>query len=128
VTTAYATNNQHMVDVSVAAVKDNGVPRMQVQCRTQGNSRRRTRAVVRFGVDRQSQSHSGPCRNRRTDGVLDVNGAAGFSDVNLFLTQMVSASDVRRLILADPESKNRRPALLAPANRDDRGSLTTSTP
>jgi hypothetical protein len=32
VTTVYVTNNQRMVDVSIAAVKDNSVPRTQVQC------------------------------------------------------------------------------------------------
>src|SRR4029078_12523101 len=30
-TTVYATNNQHVVDLAIAAVKDNGVPRAQVQ-------------------------------------------------------------------------------------------------
>jgi hypothetical protein len=30
-TTVYATNNQHLVDLAIAAVKDNRVPRAQVQ-------------------------------------------------------------------------------------------------
>ena len=106
VTTVYATNNQHMVDFSVAAVKENNVPRTQVQC------------PGRKGVHGGEQGPwygLGSIANRiRVPGFATMGAMTGcwtttarldYLDVNLFLTQMAIVSQLCcNLMLADLES------------------------
>ena len=105
-TTVYTTNNAHMVDLAVAAVKDSHVPRTQVQC------------PGRKGVHGGEQGPwygLGSIANRNHfPGFAAIGALTGYwtstarlerLDVNLFLTQMASMSRAcGHLMLADPES------------------------
>jgi hypothetical protein len=105
-TTVYATNSQHLVDLAVAAVKDNGVPRTQVQC------------PGRKGIHGGEQGPwygLGSIANRnRIPGVAAIGALTGYwtstarldsLDVKLFLTQMASMSQLcGTLMLAELES------------------------
>jgi hypothetical protein len=105
-TSVYITNNQHMVDLAVAAVKDSNVPRTQVQC------------PGRKGVHGGEQGPwygLGSIANRnRIPGAACIGALTGYwtsaarldwLDVNLFLTQMASMSQFcGDLMLADLES------------------------
>jgi hypothetical protein len=105
-TSIYVTNNKHMVDLAIAAVKDGNVPRTQVQC------------PGRKGVHGGEQGPwygLGSIANRnRIPGAAYIGALTGYwtsaarldwLDVNLFLTQMASASQFcGNLMLADLES------------------------
>jgi hypothetical protein len=105
-TSVYITNNQHMVDLAVAAVKDSNVPRTQVQC------------PGRKGVHGGEQGPwygLGSIANRnRIPGAACIGALTGYwtsaarldwLDVNLFLTQIASMSQFcGDLMLADLES------------------------
>ncbi len=105
-TSVYITNNNHMVDLAIAAVKDNNVPRTQVQC------------PGRKGVHGGEQGPwygLGSIANRNhIPGAAYIGALTGYwtsvarldwLDVNLFLTQMASASQLcGELMLADLES------------------------
>jgi len=108
VTTVYVTNNQHMVDVSIAAVKDNNVPRTQVQCPGRKGL---------HGGEQGPWYGLGSIANRnRIPGTAVIGALTGYwtstarlesLDVNLFLTQMASACQMcGSLMLADLESIN----------------------
>lgn len=120
-TSVYITNNQHMVDLAIAAVKDSNVPRTQVQC------------PGRKGIHGGEQGPwygLGSIANRnRIPGAACIGALTGYwtsaarldwLDVNLFLTQMASMSQFcGDLMLADLESIKWVPG--APA----RGGLTS---
>ena len=105
-TTIYTTNNAHMVDLAVAAVKDNNLPRTQVQ------------APGRKGIHGGEQGPwygLGSIANRnRIPGFAVIGALTGYwtstarldkLDVNLFLTEMASASQMcGNLMLAELES------------------------
>ena len=105
-TTVYATNSQHLVDLAIAAVKDNRVPRAQVQ------------SPGRQGLHGGEQGPwygLGQIANRnRIPGVAAIGPLTGYwtttarldsLDVNLFLTQMASMSQLcGSLMLAEVES------------------------
>jgi hypothetical protein len=106
VTTVYVTNNQRMVDVSIAAVKDNSVPRTQVQCPGRKGL---------HGGEQGPWYGLGSIANRnRIPGTAVIGALTGYwtstarldsLDVNLFLTQMASASQMcGSLMLAELES------------------------
>ena len=105
-TTVYATNNQHLVDLAIAAVKDNGVPRAQVQSPGRKGL---------HGGDQGPWYGLGSIANRnRIPGVAAIGPLTGYwtttarldsLDVNLFLTQMASMSQLcGSLMLAEVES------------------------
>ena len=105
-TTVYTTNNQHMVDLAVASLKESNVPRTQVQ------------APGRKGIHGGEQGPwygLGSIANRnRIPGAAWIGALTGYwttvarldsLDVNLFLTQMASTSQFcGNLMLADLES------------------------
>ncbi len=105
-TSVYVTNNKHMVDLAIAAVKDSNVPRTQVQC------------PGRKGIHGGEQGPwygLGSIANRNhIPGAAYIGALTGYwtsvarlewLDVNLFLTQMASASQLcADLMLADLES------------------------
>lgn len=105
-TTVYTTNNAHMVDLAVAAVKDNSVPRTQVQ------------APGRKGLHGGEQGPwygLGSIANRNhIPGFAVIGALTGYwtstarldrLDVNLFLTEMAAASQMcSSLMLAELES------------------------
>jgi hypothetical protein len=105
-TSIYATKSQRMVDLAIAAVKDNNVPRTQVQC------------PGRKGIHGGEQGPwygLGSIANRnRIPGAACIGALTGYwtsaarldwLDVNLFLTQMASVSQLcGSLMLADLES------------------------
>ena len=105
-TSVYVTNNKHMVDLAVAAVKDSNVPRTQVQC------------PGRKGIHGGEQGPwygLGSIANRNhIPGAAYIGALTGYwtsvarldwLDVNLFLTQMGSTSQLcGELMLADLES------------------------
>jgi hypothetical protein len=105
-TTVYATNNEHMVNLAVAAVKDNHVPRTQVQC------------PGRKGVHGGEQGPwygLGSIANRNhIPGLAELGALTGYwtstarlqyLDADLFLTQMASVSQLcGNLMLADLKS------------------------
>jgi hypothetical protein len=105
-TTVYTSNNQHVVDLAIAAVKDNSVPRAQVQC------------PGRTGLHGGQQGPwygLGSIANRnRIPGVAALGPLTGYwtttarldsLDVGLFLTQMASMSQLcGSLMVAEVES------------------------
>ena len=110
-TTVYTTNSQRMVDLAVAAVKDNGVPRTQVQCPGRKGL---------HGAEQGPWYGLGAIANRNHFAGAAVIGAlTGYwmstarldsLDVDLFLTQMASASQMcGSLMLADLESVKTEP-------------------
>jgi hypothetical protein len=112
VTTVYVTNNQHMVDLSIAAVKDNSVPRTQVQCPGRKGL---------HGGEQGPWYGLGSIANRNhIPGTAVIGALTGYwtstarldsLDVNLFLTQMASASQMcGGLMLADVEYIKSAPA------------------
>jgi hypothetical protein len=105
-TTVYTTNNGHMVDLAIAAVKDNHVPRTQVQ--TPGRK-------GLHGGEQGPWYGLGSIANRnRIPGVAAIGALTGYwtstarlqhLDANLFLAQMASMCQVcGNLMLADLES------------------------
>ena len=105
-TTVYTTNNMHMVDLAIAAVKDNSVPRTQVQCPGRKGL---------HGGEQGPWYGLGSIANRnRIPGVAAIGPLTGYwtttarldtLDVNLFLTQMASMSQLcGSLMLAELES------------------------
>jgi hypothetical protein len=105
-TTVYTTNNTHMVDLAIAAVKDNRVPRAQVQCPGRKGM---------HGGDQGPWYGLGSIANRNQfPGVAALGPLTGYwtttarldsLDVNLFLTQMASMSQLcGSLMLAELES------------------------
>jgi hypothetical protein len=105
-TTVYTTNSQRMVDLTIAAVKDNQVPRTQVQCPGRKGL---------HGGEQGPWYGLGAIANRNHFAGAAVIGAlTGYwmstarldsLDVDLFLTQMASASHMcSSLMLADLES------------------------
>jgi hypothetical protein len=105
-TTVYTTNNPHMVDLAIAAVKDSHVPRTQVQCPGRKG---------RHGGEQGPWYGLGSIANRnRIPGVAAIGALTGYwtttarldsLDVNLFLTQMASMSQLcGSLMLAELES------------------------
>ena len=105
-TTVYTTNNQHVVDMAIAAVKDNGLPRTQVQCPGRKGM---------HGGDQGPWYGLGSIANRNhIPGVAGIGALTGYwtttarldsLDVNLFLTQMASMSQLcASLMLAELES------------------------
>jgi hypothetical protein len=105
-TTVYTTNNTHMVDLAIAAVKDNGVPRTQVQCPGHKGL---------HGGEQGPWYGLGSIANRnRIPGAAAIGPLTGYwtstarldaLDVDLFLTQMASMSQLcGSLMLADLES------------------------
>ncbi|HLH00630.1 MAG TPA: hypothetical protein VKX49_30270 [Bryobacteraceae bacterium] len=111
-TTVYTTNNRHIVDLAVAAVKDSNVPRTQVQC------------PGRKGIHGGEQGPwygLGSIANRNhIPGAACIGALTGYwtsvarldwLDVNLFLTQMASMCQLcGDLMLADLESIKWAPA------------------
>jgi hypothetical protein len=105
-TTVYVTNNPHMVDVAIAAVKENNLSRTQVQ------------APGRKGIHGGEQGPwygLGSIANRNhIPGFAVIGALTGYwtstarldtLDVNLFLTEMASASQMcGNLMLAELES------------------------
>ena len=118
-TTIYVTNNQTVVDLALAAVKDNTVPRTQVQ------------SPGRKGIHGGEQGPwygLGSIANRRgIPGVAAIGPLTGYwtttarldwLDVNLFLTQMASTSQLcGSLMLADVQSIQSAPGTAAPDRR-----------
>jgi len=105
-TTVYTTNSQRMVDLTIAAVKDNQVPRTQVQCPGRKGL---------HGGEQGPWYGLGAIANRNHFAGAAVIGAlTGYwmstarldsLDVDLSLTQMASASHMcSSLMLADLES------------------------
>jgi hypothetical protein len=106
VTTVYVTNNGRMVDLATAAVKDNSVPRTQVQCPGRKGL---------HGGEQGPWYGLGSIANRnRIPGLAVIGALTGYwtstarlesLDVNLFLSQMASASQMcGNLMLADLDS------------------------
>jgi hypothetical protein len=105
-TSIYVTNSQHMVELAIATVKDNNVPRTQVQC------------PGRKGIHGGEQGPwygLGSIANRNhIPGAACIGALTGYwtsvarldwLDVNLFLTQIASMSRFcGDLMLADLES------------------------
>jgi len=58
-TSVYVTNNKHMVDLAIEAVKDSNVPRAQVQCPGRRGVHAASRGHGGARLHRQSQSHPG---------------------------------------------------------------------
>jgi hypothetical protein len=107
-TTVYTTNNKHMVDLAIASVKDNGLPRTQVQCPGRKGL---------HGGEQGPWYGLGSIANRnRIPGVAGIGALTGYwtttarldsLDVNLFLTQMASMSQLcGSLMLAELKSIN----------------------
>jgi hypothetical protein len=105
-TTIYITNNGRMVDLAVTAVKDNHMPRTQVQCPGRKGQ---------HGGEQGPWYGLGSIANRNhTPGAAVIGALTGYwtstarldtLDVNLFLTEMASASQIcGSLMLADLES------------------------
>jgi hypothetical protein len=105
-TTVWATNNKHLVDLSVAAVKENHLPRTQVQCPGRKGL---------HGGEQGPWYGLGSIANRiRVPGYGAMGALTGYwtstarldyLDVNLFLTQMAAVSQIcGNLMLADLES------------------------
>lgn len=105
-TTIYTTNNARMVDFAVAALKDNNLPRTQVQCPGRKGM---------HGGEQGPWYGLGSIANRNhIPGAAIIGALTGYwtstarlatLDVGLFLTQMASASQIcSHLMLADLES------------------------
>jgi hypothetical protein len=105
-TSVYVTNNKHMVDLAIAAVKDSNVPRTQVQCPGRKGL---------HGGEQGPWYGLGSIANRnRIPGAAVIGALTGYwtsaarldwLDVSLFLTQMASTSQLcGSLMLADLES------------------------
>jgi len=116
-TTVYVTNNAHMVDLAIAAVKDNQVPRTQVQCPGRKGL---------HGGEQGPWYGLGSIANRnRIPGFAVIGALTGYwtstarlatLDVNLFLTQMASASQMcGNLMLAELDAIKSAPG--APPSR-----------
>lgn len=105
-TTVYATNNPHVVDLAVAAVRDNALPRTQVQCPGRKGM---------HGGEQGPWYGLGQIANRNhIPGVAALGPLTGYwtttarldsLDVTLFLNQIASTSQLcGGLMLADAES------------------------
>jgi hypothetical protein len=110
-TTVYTTNNAHMVNLAIEAVKDNHVPRTQVQCPGRKGL---------HGGEQGPWYGLGSIANRNhIPGVAVIGPLTGYwtstarlqyLDADLFLTQMASMCQVcGNLMLADLESINWQP-------------------
>ena len=121
-TTVWATNNKHLVDLSVAAVKENHLPRTQVQCPGRKGL---------HGGEQGPWYGLGSIANRiRVPGYGAMGALTGYwtstarldsLDVNLFLTQMAGVNQIcGSLMLADLESIKWAPG--APARGGRSGS------
>jgi len=107
-TTVYTTNSQRMVDLAIAAVKDNSLPRTQVQCPGRKGQ---------HGGEQGPWYGLGSIANRnRIPGAAVIGALTGYwtttarldtLNVELFLTQMASASELcASLMTAELESIN----------------------
>ena len=122
-TSVYVTNNKHMVDLAIAAVKDNNVPRTQVQC------------PGRQGVHGGEQGPwygLGSIANRNhIPGAAVIGALTGYwtsaarldwMDVDLFLTQVALTSQLcGSLMLAERESIKWAPGAPPPFGGGGRG-------
>src|SRR5262245_56732003 len=122
-TTVYTTNSNHLVDLAISAVKDNNVPRAQVQC----PGRRGL-----HGGDQGPWYGLGAIANRnRIPGVAVIGPLTGYwtttarldsLNVDLFLTQMTSMSGLcASLMLAELESIKWAPGAPGFGGRGGRG-------
>ena len=105
-TTVYVTNNAHMVDLAVASVKDNNVPRTQVQCpgRKGLHGGEQGPWYGLGSIANRIQKPGAACIGALT-GYWTSSARLDWLDLNLFLTQMASASELcGNLMLADLES------------------------
>jgi hypothetical protein len=121
-TTVYTTNNGRMVDVAVSAVKDNKLPRTQVQC------------PGRKGIHGGEQGPwygLGSIANRNhIPGAAVIGALTGYwtstarlhtLDVGLFLTEIASASQIcGNLMLADVQSMKSAQEAPSPGRRENR--------
>lgn len=105
-TTIYTTNNAHMVDLAIASVKDNNMPRTQVQAPGRKGA---------HGGEQGPWYGLGSIANRnRIPGFAVIGALTGYwtstarldkLDVDLFLTEMASASQMcGNLMIAERES------------------------